>query len=319
VKPGAAITIGSFDGVHVGHAALVRRARERARGPVRALVFDPHPASIRAPERVPGRLSTFAQREAWLREAGADEVIRLDPASGVLDLNPEDFARRLRDEFGAGLVVEGEDFRFGRGRAGTVRTLATLGAELGFEVEVVPGVEVALCDQVLARASSSLVRWLVERGRVPDAARVLSRPYCIEGLVEQGERRGRTLGIPTANLRSAHLLPADGVYACLAELPAGGRHACALSVGTKPHFQGRVRAAEAHLLDVPRAGEAIAGLPEYGWTLRLHLLAFIREQWAFESLGALMDQIGRDLGRTRGVCADVHAGPWPGLPEMQHA
>lgn len=315
----AALTIGSFDAVHLGHAALVRRARARTGGPVRALVFDPHPASVRAPHRVPGRLSTFAQREAWLREAGADEVIRLEPSSGILDLSPEDFARRLRHEWSAGVVVEGEDFRFGRGRTGTVRTLAALGASLGFEVEVVPPVEVSLCDQLLARASSTLVRWLVERGRVGDAARVLNRPYCLEGLVEQGDQRGRTLGLPTANLCCPHLLPADGVYACLADLPGGRRFSAALSVGTKPQFGGVTRTTEAHLLDAPRAGNAIAGLPTYGWMLRLHVLAFIREQWAFESLPALMDQIGRDLARTRETCARAAAGVWPGTPEMQPA
>jgi riboflavin kinase/FMN adenylyltransferase len=294
------VTIGNFDGVHVGHAALVRRAREFATdaGRVVVLAFDPHPLSALRPDAAPGRLSTYTQREKWLRELGADEVLRLTPDADTLGLSAEQFVEKLVREFHPSAVIEGGDFRFGRGRGGDVGLLRSLGDRHGFRACIVDAVSVELPDQTIVPASSSLARWFVSHGRVRDAAAILGRPYELPGLVIRGERRGRVIGFPTANLRSDCLLPADGVYAGEAELDDGRRFAAAISVGTKPTFDATDRAVEAFLLGVnARPGATIPGLPEYGWTLRLRLLDWIRDQVRFASAADLVDQMTRDCER----------------------
>lgn len=313
-----AVTIGNFDGVHRGHAALVSRAvahARRAGGRAIVLAFDPHPISRLRPEATPGRLSTFAQRERWLRALGADEVVRLDPTAALLSLTPEAFVDRVAALHGPGWVVEGADFHFGKGRMGNVEVLSALGRTRGFEVEVVEAVEVDLSDQLLVRASSSVVRWLLEHGRVADAARVLGRPYEIEGEVVRGDRRGRELGYPTANLRTAHLLPGDGVYAGVAVLPDGRETGAAINVGWRPTFAGRERRCEAYLMEEGSAGgwAPIAGLSEYGWSMSLRFLTFVRDDVRFESGGVLVEQIGRDVSRARELLAGaLELPPWEG-------
>ena len=320
------VTIGNFDGVHVGHAALVARAREmasridREKDPgegtqsgtsVVVMTFDPHPASVLRPGSAPPRLTTFAQRERLLKDLGADEVIRLTPTAQLLGEDPETFMRWVLDQTDTRAVVEGDDFRFGKGRQGDHATLSALGKSLGFGVEIVEPVEAALTDQTIVRASSTMVRWLVERGRVRDAAAVLGRPYAFSGEVVEGDRRGRTIGYPTANIKAAQLLPADGVYAGWAILDDGRRFKAAVSVGTKPMFDGVGRTAEAYLIDAPLEGATvdvnrlqkdqgwgrIEGLPEYGWNIQIELFAWMRDQSRFASIKALTDQIARDCTR----------------------
>lgn len=301
---GSVVTVGTFDGVHVGHAALIRRAREVGEeigARVVVAMFEPHPMAVLAPERCPARLATFAQRSercmALLR-AGVDRVVRLSPTREVLGMSPEAFCAWLCAEHGMRAIVEGSDFRFGRGREGDPAMLRRLGSEMGFAVHEVGGVEVDLSDQLLVRASSSVVRRLVARGRVFDAWRVLGTPHQLIGEVVRGDRRGRTIGFPTANLRCEVLAPADGVYACRALLDDGRTFDAAVSVGTNPQFSGIERRVEAHLIVVEMEGDAIAGLGEYGWTLRLDLLAWMRDQATYPSVEALVAQIGRDVGRT---------------------
>jgi riboflavin kinase/FMN adenylyltransferase len=293
-----AVTIGNFDGVHVGHAALVRRARELAgpRGRVCVLAFDPHPFTRLRPEHAPARLSTFSQREAALLALGADEVVRLEPTDELLNTTAPRFVEWLVSRYGPRFVVEGEDFHFGKGREGNVRVLSELGKDAGFAVDVVPPVEVALGDDQIVRASSSIVRWLISHGRVSDAARVLGRPYELEGTVVKGDQRGRTIGFPTANLSTPCLLPADGVYAGVATLPDGTRLSAAVNVGVRPTFRGKERRLEAHLLG---AGQ----LPDYDWPLRLKLIAWLREDLCFDDVDSLTRQIRRDCERTRAVLA----------------
>lgn len=308
-----AITIGNFDGVHVGHAALVRRARACVgdSGRVVALAFDPSPMTLLRPEATPGRLSNFAQRERWLKEAGADEVERLTPTRELLDLSAEAFVRAKVDRYEPAFIVEGPDFHFGKGRAGNVRTLAALGAGLGFRCEVVEPIEVSLDDHLITRASSTILRWLVSHGRVRDAARVLGRPYEIEGTVRQGDRRGRTIGVPTANIESDHLLPADGVYAAIATLADGREFGAAANVGSRPTFAGTSRRLEAHLLiphaDSTGAWSTISGLPEYGWPIRLELISWVREDLRFEGVGPLVEQMARDIGVCRERLGVAHS------------
>jgi riboflavin kinase / FMN adenylyltransferase len=290
-----AVTIGNFDGVHVGHAALVNRCRALAGGGrVVVLSFDPHPMTLLRPANAPARLSTFGQRRAWLKDLGADEVVQLNPDPSLLSRTPREFAQWLMKAHAPAVVVEGDDFHFGKGRAGNNGVLRELGREMGFQVDVVPPVEVALTDDLVVRASSSIVRWLIEQGRCADAGRVLGRPYELVGTVVQGDQRGRTIGYPTANLSTECLLPADGVYAGWGVLPDGRRLPAAINVGTRPTFKGEARRLEAYFMDVEPAT-----LPEYGWELRVQLGAWVREDLTFDDVPSLVAQIGRDCQRAR--------------------
>jgi riboflavin kinase/FMN adenylyltransferase len=309
-----ALTIGNFDGVHVGHAALVRRARSLAdrlgRGRVVALAFDPHPLSVLRPDAAPQQLSTFDRRAQALKSLGADEVVRLTPTRELLSHTPEQFLGSLIDQYHPQFIVEGDDFRFGKGRSGDVRTLVDLGASLGFTADVVPPVEVALSDQLVVRASSSIVRWLITQGRVRDAALVLGRPYELSGTVVKGDQVGRRLGFPTANLATPCLIPSDGIYAGIAALPDGACAAAAINIGTRPTFNGNGRRAEAHLMPLPsstdkaataQSAAPLSGLPEYGWALTLQLVAWLRDDARFDSADSLVDQIRRDCDRVNRI------------------
>ncbi len=299
-----ALTIGNFDGVHLGHQALVARARQRvgAGGRVVALVFDPHPMTVLRPEAAPVSLTTFGQREASLLAAGASGVERLEPTRELLGLAPEAFMRAKVDRYAPSFVVEGEDFHFGKGRAGSVATLRELGARMNFVCDVVPPVEVALSDHQIVRASSTMLRWLLSHGRVADVVRLLGRPMEIAGTVVPGDRRGREIGVPTANLDTPQVLPADGVYAGVAVLPGGRQLPAAINVGTRPTFAGVGRRLEVHVID-GRSGawSAIPGLPEYGWPLRVWLVSWVREDLRFDSVASLCDQMARDIARCRDI------------------
>lgn len=298
-----ALTVGTFDGVHLGHDHLVRTARDAVgrAGRVLALVFDPHPLSALRPGTEPARLSTFTQRDAWLRAAGVDEVVRLQPTPALLDQSARAFVQELVTQYQPAAIVEGPDFRFGKGRLGDANLLKALGAEFGVAVRIVEPVEAVLDDHSIVPARSTIVRWLVRHGRIGDAARVLGRPFQIEGIVERGDRRGRTIGYPTANIDTPCLLPADGVYAGIAHLDDGRRFPAAVSVGTKPTFDGASRALEAFLLDAGASTEwaPIGGLAEYGWRIRLDLTAFLRDQAKFPSLESLLEQMSADCRRVR--------------------
>ncbi len=308
------VTVGVFDGMHLGHRALIERALGEAQDAARVVVcaFDPHPLRVIRPEVEPARLSIFWQRrracfaEMGLRE-GVDEVVRLGADPDLLGMSARAFCAMLVERFGMCAIVEGEDFRFGRGREGDVRTLRELGASMGFAVHVVEPVEVVLGDHAIVRASSSTVRRLLAHGRVTDAACVLGRPHQLIGEVVRGDRRGRELGYPTANLACEVMAPADGVYAARATLDDGRRFDAAVSVGVNPQFGDRGRRAEAYLIDAPREGDAIAGLGEYGWTLRLDLVAWLREQLVFAGVEELVAQIERDVARVGRAIADARA------------
>ncbi|MEN0019457.1 MAG: riboflavin biosynthesis protein RibF [Planctomycetota bacterium] len=305
MNPPTAITIGNFDGVHAGHAALVRRARTFAgdAGRVVAMAFDPHPAAVLRPGSEPPRLTTFDQRASLLREAGADEVERLDPASGLLDLPARDFIATVVRRWSPGLFVEGPDFHFGRGRDGNVSVLTDLGREFGFDIAVERPIEAALSDQTVVRASSTVIRRLLSHGRVADAWAVLGRPYRLSGEVQRGERRGRTIGFPTANVAAGTMLPGDGVYAALAIV--GDRWwPAAVNVGARPTVEGTSRTVESHLIAAKTRDDepaAIDGLPEYGWHVELRLVGWLRDQVRFPGLDALRAQLERDVERARRV------------------
>jgi riboflavin kinase/FMN adenylyltransferase len=292
-----AVVIGALDGVHLGHAGLVKAARAAAgtAGTVTAITFDPHPLTVLRPGSAPARLSTFGQRRHWLRAAGADEVEALEPTPALLAQEPRQFVEWLVARYAPQFIVEGRDFRFGRGRVGSIETLRELEGAFGYRTVVVDDVYAPLADHSRARVTSTLVRWMLERGRVRDAALLLGHPYVVCGDVARGEGRGgRELGVPTANLGpGSQLLPADGIYAGRATGPGGERYAAAVSIGTKPTFGPHPRVCEAHLIGfAPRADE-------YGWTLKVEFHDWLRDQAAFASAGLLVEQIRRDIAAAR--------------------
>ncbi|MDP7028827.1 MAG: riboflavin biosynthesis protein RibF [Phycisphaerales bacterium] len=296
---GTALIVGNFDGVHLGHAALAAAARAEIgkAGRLVALTFDPPPAEVLQPDAPKRRLMTLADRCDRLRAIGVDEVIVKEIDLRWLERTPEAFVQGDLLEHEPNVIVEGPDFRFGRHRAGDVELLTTLGRRHGFDVVVVPPQVGMLCNLEQVPIRSSTIRWLIERGRVRDAARLLGRPWTVEGSVVPGDRRGRTIGCPTANLDHGQvLLPADGVYAGRASVP-GGVYAAAISVGTKPSFGHATRVLEAHVIDWD------GPLDAYGWPLQVTVDRWLRDQVAFASVDALTEQIARDIDAARCVTA----------------
>lgn len=290
------LTIGNFDGVHVGHRAILARARQMVPGArVVALCFDPHPARVLRPGTEPPRLMSQMQKAAALKAAGADEVVVLEPRPELLSLTPQQFVQQLVERYHPLAIVEGPDFRFGHDRTGDVQTLTDLGRQYGFQTLVVGPVDVVLDDLSVARVSSSLARWLTEQGRVVDVARCLGEPLAIDGRVVVGERRGRHLGCPTANIDPAALvgraLPADGVYAGWADLGNGRQWPAALSMGAKPTFPGSPRTLEAHLLDFD--GDL------YNRPLVVRFTRWLRDQRWYPSAEWLKRQIDADVRDVR--------------------
>lgn len=288
-----AITIGSFDGVHLGHAELIKAARSAVgqQGTVIALSFDPHPLCVLRPNAAPKRLSSFQQRREWLTQAGADEVAALRPTNEFLNQSPETFVTWVVKQYTPGVIVEGADFRFGRDRAGSTATLQELQKSLGYRAIIIDAVQAALSDHTMAEVSSSLVRWLVSHGRVRDAALMLGRPYELCGEVVAGDRRGGdTLGVPTANIdHGEYLLPAEGIYSGSAIGPDGRAYPAAISVGTKPTFGENPCVCEAHLIGYQ------GKLDDYGWMIRLQFHNWIRDQIAYRRVESLVDQLHRDI------------------------
>lgn len=294
--PETAITIGNFDGVHLGHAQLVHAARSAVgpSGRVVAIFFDPHPAVVLRPPAMPPRLSTAQQREGWLKQAGADECIVIRPTLEFLRQSPEQFIGGMARQFLPRYIVEGSDFRFGKGRAGSIDTLRQLEKEHAFTAVVVDSVQAALSDQSIVLVGSSLIRWLLNHGRTRDAWNLLGRPYELIAPVVKGEQRGRAIGVPTINLGDSEcMLPADGIYSGEAARPDGTAYPAAISVGTKPTFGQHPRTCEAHLIgyDGP--------LNDYGWTVQLKFHDWLRDQLAYPTVELLVDQLKRDIDRVR--------------------
>lgn len=303
------ITVGNFDGVHLGHRALLREAQLMAQrhggADVLVMAFQEHPLTALKPEQAPPKLMDTAQRMAALLDAGAQRIEWLQPDERILTLSPRQFAERAVELFKPIGWVEGPDFRFGRSRAGDIQALHAFGSELGFEVRIVEPVQVILRDKSQSPVSSSLVRWLVAHGRMADAELCLATPFAVRGEVVLGEQRGRTIGFPTVNLDTAgKQLPADGVYGGEVEID-GRTYLAAISVGIKPTFGRRQRVFEAYLLDF--TGEL------YGATLEVRVLRWLRDQWAFPSAESLVRQMDRDVEllrrwRERGLLDAAAAG-----------
>jgi riboflavin kinase/FMN adenylyltransferase len=302
------VVIGNFDGVHCGHRHLLRTARTLAGATrVAAVTFEPLPVEVLRPGAPMGRLTPAPVRRALLLAEGvADEVVELDPRDGILGLDPDAFVEFLRREHPFGAIVEGPDFRFGRGRAGSLATLRDSGERLGFAVVEAALASVTITDGTVVEARSSAIRALLAEGRVADAACVLGRPFELVAPTVRGDQRGRTIGWPTANLDAAGwILPADGVYAGEATLPDGTVAIAAISVGTKPTFGESARTCETTLL-AQNGVPLELPLDWYGWTLRLRFHRFIRAQIRFDGVEALLERM--ELDRAAIVAAVAGAG-----------
>jgi len=300
---GSVVTIGAYDGVHLGHRSIIDRVRKLAadRGIPSALItFDQHPARLVRPESAPLLLTDPEQKLELLEATGLDLllVVRFDEERS--QESPEDFVREvLVDCLGTKVVVVGEDFHFGHKRRGNVELLRTMGAEAGFAVD---GVDLLGPDGQVAddahQVSSTAIRTALALGDVERAAELLGRHHEVRGVVVRGDGRGGPeLGCPTANVAVPDdvLLPADGIYAGWYTRPDGTRHPAAISLGRRPTFYETAHASllEAHLLDF--SGDL------YGERARVAFVARLRGEVKFDGVEALIEQIGRDCEQARQI------------------
>ncbi len=289
---GGAVSVGNFDGVHRGHVALLEELRRQAdavAGPAVALTFDPHPLQLLRPDSYPPPLTTTAERGRLIEAHGADRVVLLRTTLDLLRLTAEEFFEQvLRGRFDARAMVEGDNFGFGRGRGGNVETLAELCRRDGLKLVVVPPVRI---DG--EAVSSSRVRSALQRGAVREATECLGRPYRLTGTVGTGQRRGATLGFPTANLeRTATLIPGDGVYAVRVQHD-GKPWPGAANVGPNPTFGEDARKVEVHLIGFQ--GDL------YGQELSVDFIDRLRDTRPFGSVNELITQLRADVERAREV------------------
>lgn len=291
----AVLTIGSFDGVHVGHRRILSQVVDRAKasgGESVLLTFEPHPRKVVAPDKPLGLLTPLSEKLRLIAEAGIEHTVVIpfsqefseqDPAAYVTDF--------LVPRFRPTTLVIGYDHRFGRGRAGDIQLLRSLASQHGFSVEEIPA---HLIDE--AAVSSTKIRTALIEGRAADAAAMLGRPYAWSGRVVKGRQLGRTLGYPTANLEALdadQLLPGDGVYAVEA-MADGAAHPSMLSIGLRPTIgAGLARTVEVHLLDF--AGDL------YGTTATLRFLHWMRGEEKFSSLDELKAAIAADEEHARKI------------------
>ena len=287
-----AVTIGNFDGVHLGHAGIVERLAAKAReigGPAVVLTFDPHPARVLRPEQPPSPLCWTQRKVQLLGQLGADAVIACPTDKAFLGLDARQFFDRiLRGRLEARAVVEGPNFFFGRNRQGNIDVLRTLCSEAGIALDVSPPVRFE--GQVV---SSSLIRTLLAEGRVDQARRMLTEPYRIRGTVVRGAGRGTDLGYPTANVADVDtLLPGEGIYAGRA-LVEGRLWPAAISLGPNPTFDEGVGKVEAYLMDY--AGQL------YDRQIEVDFLARLRDIVRFDSVGRLVAEMGRDVAAARKI------------------
>ncbi len=223
IRKGGVLTIGNFDGVHAGHQEILGTARELARrkkGQMNVMTFEPHPVAVLHPEKAPGVLTPLALKLELMQESVDDFVIVVQDSRELLGLSAQAFVDQfLMPRIAPAAIVEGDDFHFGSGRGGDVGTLRQFGAERGFDVVVVPPKQIHLPTGETIRASSTMIRYMLESGHVADAAVALTRPYRLIGPVITGWGRGRKLGFPTLNMAKPNqIIPADGVYAGFVEI-----------------------------------------------------------------------------------------------------
>ncbi len=295
------VTIGAYDGVHLGHQSVVGEVRRRAEalGAHSVVVtFDRHPASVVRPESAPRLLTDLAQKLELLTATGVDATVLVPFDAQQAAESPEHFVERVLVRcLGARQIVVGEDFHFGNRRRGNVSLLRSLGAEFDFDVE--PVELLGRSDGVAEPVSSTAIRRALAGGQVELAARMLGRPFQARGPVHQGDQRGRTIGFPTANVAvpAEICLPADGVYAGWYMRPDGERHPCAINLGRRPTFYEHAETSllEAHLIDF--AGDL------YGEQARVEFTNFLRSERKFDGIDALVGQLKHDVDHARELLA----------------
>ncbi len=293
----AVVTVGTFDGVHLGHRAVLAEVRRQAemRG-LRAVVvtFEPHPLRVVRPEHAPRRLTTLEEKQELLAAAGLDEVHTLPFNHELASYSPRRFVEEiLIGRYGMAHLVMGYDHGIGRGRAGDVNALREIGAELGFGVDVVPALEIAG-----APVSSTRIRNALAEGDVVEAARTLGRPYSLRGTVVKGAGRGKDLGYPTANIAvddPDKLIPLEGIYAVRARGVGDRERDGVLHLGPRPTFAGEPPTIELHIFDFE--GDL------YGRTIEIAFCGRIREVRAFSGVAELIAAMDDDSARARALFA----------------
>jgi riboflavin kinase/FMN adenylyltransferase len=290
---GGIIALGNFDGFHKGHQAVVALAVERARvqgRPAIVATFDPHPIRLFQPDAPAFRLTRLDQRERLFAAAGADAMLVLNFDHALAAHSAEDFVRMLAQDFGATGVVTGEDFTFGKGRSGNVARLAELGAPIGLGCDAVAPVR----DASGAIISSSRIREALQAGDCAGAEALLTRPFAIEGTIIHGDKLGRDLGFPTANmLMGDYLRPAYGIYAVQARLADGRLIDGAANLGIRPSFDPPKELLETFLFDF--SGDL------YGQTIEVSLIERLRGEAKFDGLDALVTQMNADVAQARDI------------------
>ncbi|MEI6640524.1 MAG: bifunctional riboflavin kinase/FAD synthetase [Novosphingobium sp.] len=294
---GAVIALGNFDGFHLGHQAVageaVRWAREQER-PAIIATFDPHPVRFFKPDAPPFRLTTLDQREALFTAAGADAMLVFAFNAAMASMPAEAFVRDLlSDRLGAAAVVTGEDFTFGRARGGNVGVLREVGADCGLETRAVG--PVLLDGEVV---SSSRIREALVAGDPQEAERLLTRPFAIRGPVQHGDKVGRTINFPTANLDiGTYLRPRYGIYAVTGRLPDGRVLKGAANIGIRPTFDPPKELLEPHFFDF--SGDL------YGQEIEVAFHHFLRGEAKFDGLDALVAQMERDCAEAKRLLAHI--------------
>lgn len=290
-----AVTIGNFDGVHRGHARIVDRlkaAASRVGGKAIVFTFDPHPVRLLRPNEAPPPLTWTDRKAELLAELNVDGMIAYPTNEALLKLSSTEFFQQVvRDRLGALAMVEGPNFRFGRGRAGTVETLRDLTQEAGMSLEIVEPVVMGA-----ETVSSSRVRRLIADGRIDEAGALLTRPYRLRGLVVHGAGRGNQIGFPTANIDGVDtLVPGGGVYAGRVQI-GGGYFAAAINIGPNPTFGEHALKLEVHVIDWHG--------PLYGSVLEVDFLGRLRDIQRFHHVDELKAQLQQDVARARQVFAE---------------
>jgi riboflavin kinase/FMN adenylyltransferase len=290
------VTIGKFDGVHIGHQAVLRTLREKSDGRrVVVVTFDRHPLELFDPSRAPKPLLSIPQKVEALRDAGADLVVVLPFTKEFSQMSPADFVQDvLLDGLSTRLILVGADFRFGSGGSGTVTTLDEMGPSLGFSVEVLKDV----CLEGVVKVSSSTIRDALAAGDVETATQLLGRPHRVRGLVVHGHQRGRVLGYPTVNLEENNegFIPKSGVYAG-SVLVLGVEYLAGISVGKNPTFTDVTRnQVEAHALD--------ADFDAYGSVAEVRFTHWLRDNVPFASVEELIEALHGDFRNIRTLIAD---------------
>ena len=288
---GGIVALGNFDGFHLGHQAVVGRAVERGRSegrPVLVATFDPHPVRYFRPEAPPFRLTSLDQRQRLFAAAGADAMIVFRFGAELAATPAEEFiSKTLLGPIGAAGVVTGEDFTFGQGRRGNIDMLVEAGTRLGFSVD-----SVAPVADGHGPVSSSRIRDSLQAGDCRAAARLLTRPFAIEGVVEHGDKRGREIGYPTANLAlGPYLRPRFGIYAVRGRLDDGTVLGGAANLGIRPTFEPPKELLEPYFFDFAR--------DLYGQRLEVELISFLRPERKFDSLQELAAQMDGDCAEAR--------------------